>query len=300
VLTPSVTTATIANNANGNPSSNPTTNFAAQIVATSPNDPTWQGKYIDSSGNPQAGKQWLSDAQLDSAVIQNLTPGVSYTVQVMARNESLQETASSTSAVLNIPLGAPGTPTFSNIASESLTVNWSATGGATSYKLERCAGGGCTASQIAAGITGTSYDDSGLTGNTSYYYRVRASNLIGDGPYSATSSPQLTYPAKVSAPTYTNISTTSLTVNWTTPTGGAASYKLERCQGDQCTNFAELIAGTVALFYNDSGLTSNVNYRYRVRATNATGDGPYSLITNTLLYNAPPGSIRLKGNIRIR
>ncbi|HVU80033.1 MAG TPA: fibronectin type III domain-containing protein, partial [Candidatus Paceibacterota bacterium] len=114
-----------------------------------------------------------------------------------------------------------------------------------------------------------------------------------DGAYSATSS-QLTLPSQSAPPTYTNVTTNSVRVNWSAPSGGAVSYKVERCQGDQCTNFSQVAGGVAALFYDDSGLTSNVNYRYRVRATNAGGDGPYSLPSNTLLYNAPPGSVRFR------
>jgi hypothetical protein len=109
-VTPSGATATIANNANGNPSSNPTTSFAAQIVAASPPDPTWLNKYVDSSGNPQAAKQWLSDSQLDSVTIQSLTLNTTYTIQVMARNESQVETASSTATMFSTELGQPAPP----------------------------------------------------------------------------------------------------------------------------------------------------------------------------------------------
>ncbi|HVV39016.1 MAG TPA: fibronectin type III domain-containing protein, partial [Candidatus Paceibacterota bacterium] len=114
-----------------------------------------------------------------------------------------------------------------------------------------------------------------------------------DGAYSATSS-QLTLPSQSAPPTYTNVTTNSVRVNWSAPSGGAVSYKVERCQGDNCTNFSEIAAGVTTLYYDDSGLTSNVNYRYRIRATNATGDGNYSSSSNTLLYNAPAGSVRFR------
>ncbi len=93
------------------------------------------------------------------------------------------ESASSTEvSVLTIP-DAPGTPTFSNTNGTSTIVSWSAPGtGATSYVLERCRGASCTNFiQIASGITTTSFVDTGLTGNTTYQYRVHGTNASGTG-----------------------------------------------------------------------------------------------------------------------
>jgi hypothetical protein len=100
----------------------------------------------------------------------------------------------------------------------------------------------------------------------------------------------LTVPGTPGTPTFSNIAETTLTVSWTAPTGGAASYKLERCTGSGCTNFAQ-IATPTGTSYNDSGLTGNTTYRYRVRGSNTTGDGAYSGIgeVTTLACLPPPG-----------
>ena len=52
----------------------------------------------------------------------------------------------------------------------------------TGYRVERCQGSGCaTFAQMAAPAgTGTTYSDSGLTANTSYTYRVRATDAAGN------------------------------------------------------------------------------------------------------------------------
>jgi hypothetical protein len=290
---PTPVTLTLTNAENGNPSSNPVTKFAASVTATSPADSNWLNKYIDASGNATTTETWLSDAQLDGLVIQGLTPNNSYTVQVAARNESFVKTASSTATTTStLAIGAPGTPTYSAVGPNGMTVNWSPGSNAASYRLERCTGASnCTPIEVASGISVTSYGDSGLSPNTLYYYRVRGFYVIS-GPYSATSS-QWTTAGQPAPPTYSAITPNSLTVSWNAPEGGADSYKLERCQGDLCTDFVQIGAG-LGTSYPDSGLTSNVNYRYRVRATNAAGDGPYSAPSNTLLYNPPPGSVRFR------
>jgi len=184
--------------------------------------------------------------------------------------------STSTSGFLTYP-GTPGTPTFSGVTGTSITVNWTApAGGASYYKIERCTGTGCaTFSQIATSST-TSYTDSGLTGNTVYRYRIRATNATGDGSYS-TPAEQLTLPGTPGNPTFSNVASTSMTVNWTAPTGGASFYRVERAPdvGGSPGAFSE-IATTTSLSYGDSGLTCATTYWYRVRAANATGNGSYS------------------------
>src|SRR5690606_28836941 len=79
------------------------------------------------------------------------------------------------------PPGTPGTPTASNVTSSSVTLTWSPSSGTVSnYEVDRCQGSNCTNfTQIATPST-NSYTDSGLSANTTYRYRVRATNSAGD------------------------------------------------------------------------------------------------------------------------
>ena len=86
------TTLNLTNAENGNPSSNPTTSFAVQVVTTSPNDATWLNKWVDGSGNPSSSEVWQTDAQMDALVLQGLTSSTTYGVKVKARNQDGDET----------------------------------------------------------------------------------------------------------------------------------------------------------------------------------------------------------------
>lgn len=83
----------IDNDENGNPTTNPATTFVVQIVTTSPADATWSNKYVDANGDPSDTEVWLTDAQIDSLVIQGLTAETLYGARVKARNQDGEETA---------------------------------------------------------------------------------------------------------------------------------------------------------------------------------------------------------------
>ncbi|HLD61930.1 MAG TPA: hypothetical protein VI998_03065 [Patescibacteria group bacterium] len=88
---PTETTLTLTNAENSNPSANPTTYFAVQVVTTS--DGTWLNQWVDATGNPSASAVWLTDAQLDALVLQGLQSSTLYGVKVKARNQDTDETA---------------------------------------------------------------------------------------------------------------------------------------------------------------------------------------------------------------
>jgi hypothetical protein len=97
------------------------------------------------------------------------------------------------------------------------------------------------------------------------------------------------------APTSASASATSPTqiaLTWSPSTDnvGVTGYLVERCQGTGCATFAQV--GTVAASpYNDSGLTSNMSYSYRVRATDAAGNKSlYSNVASATTPAPPPPS----------
>jgi hypothetical protein len=153
----------------------------------------------------------------------------------------------------------------------------------TGFKIERCTGAGCSNfAQIATvGANVASYSNTGLTGSTSYSYRVRAYNASGDSDYSNTASAVTqAAPALPAAPTNlvaAVISRGQINLSWTDNAGNETGFRIERCKGSTCTNFA-LIAtvGANVTSYANTNLTANTTYRYRVYAYNASGNSGYS------------------------
>lgn len=83
--------------------------------------------------------------------------------------------------------GAPAAPGgLTAIADDaSIGLSWNASIGATSYSVKRSLLEGGSYTTIATSVSGTSYNDTGLTNGTTYYYVVSATNSYGDSANSA-------------------------------------------------------------------------------------------------------------------
>ncbi len=134
-----------------------------------------------------------------------------------------------------------------------------------------------------------SYVDTGAAGNTTYYYAVSDIDTSAqESPKSAEVS-VLTRPAAPGTPSQDPPTAQKIVVRWSRPTGGDGplTYKLERAlvQGGTAGEFTERLNGYSNLQHPDTGLTCGSTYRYRVRATNTSGDGAWSGEAN--LQTAP-------------
>ena len=160
------------------------------------------------------------------------------------------------------------------------------------FKIERCQNAGCSNfAQIATvGTNVSTYSDAGLSASTTYGYRVRAFNLGGDSAYSntaeATTPAAQTGPAAPSNLTATAVSTSQINLAWTDNSSNEDGFRIERCQGNNCTNFVQIAqVGPNVTSYPDPLLSSNTFYRYRVRAFNSGGNSAYSNIARAKTLN---------------
>src|SRR6266850_2100675 len=166
-------------------------------------------------------------------------------------------------------LAAPAAPTAlsaSPVSSEQITLAWTDNASDESgFHVERAPGATTTFAEIAAvGANVTAYESHGLSGGTSYSYRVRAYNSSGNSSYSNTVS------ATAQAALAINLSPT--TVAFTTTTGSSNPAPLT-------VSVASSGGGTV------SGLTRSVSY---------TAGQPSNWLTTTLLGTTTPTTLTLQ------
>ena len=81
-------------------------------------------------------------------------------------------------------------------------------------------------------------------------------------------------------------STTVVNLSWTDNSNNEDGFKIERCTGNSCTNFAQVgQIGANLTSFSSSGLTKNTWYRFRVRAFNASGGN--SAYSNIVAVKTP-------------
>ncbi len=211
-----------------------------------------------------------------------LSAGTSYTLKVIASNSGGDSAAASTSAstLPNAPAAPTGLAT-SGITQTSITLTWTKSAGATSYKVRAGTTGAFTLLGDVATYTFTS-----LTANTAYTLQVVASNSGGDSSSAQTSAStnNVPPPPAPSAPTglaSSGITQTSITLSWTKSTG-ATGYKVQVDSGTVTT------LGDVAT-YTFSSLSAGTSYTLKVIATNAGGDSAAASVSASTLPAAPTG-----------
>ena len=198
------------------------------------------------------------------------------------------------------PPPAPAAPTeltATAVSQSQIDLRWADNSvNESGFKIERCEGAGCSSfSRIAAvGPNVGTYIDGGRTANTSYLYRVRASNAGGNSDYSnvaeATTPPPPPPPTAPAGLTASAVSRSQIDLAWALDGSNEDGFNIERCEGAGCLNFSQIATvGPDVLTYPDAGRTENTTYRYRVRAFNETGNSDYSSVAQaaTPLSNPP-------------
>jgi carboxypeptidase T len=145
------------------------------------------------------------------------------------------------------------------------------------FRVERSPDGSTDWTEIASvGADVTSYQDSGLSCSTSFYYRVCA-HRDGDNHYSEYSSVVngITYTCAPTGLEATASQNTQIDLTWQDNSSDESAFHIERSP-DGNTNWAEIATvGADVTGYQDSTLSCNTDYYYRVR-TYRLSDGYYS------------------------
>jgi glucose/arabinose dehydrogenase len=164
----------------------------------------------------------------------------------------------------------------------------------TSFSVERRLGSTGTWSEIVTLPAGsTSYADGTVAASTTYDYRVRARNAIGDSSYSniasATSGgPVVTIPSAPTTATATAASGTQVNVSWVDNSNNETQFIVERSTGAGSTSFAQVgSVGANTTTFSDTTVAAGTTYVYRVYAKNTAGNSAYS---NTTQVTTPAPS----------
>ncbi|HEY1381624.1 MAG TPA: PA14 domain-containing protein, partial [Gemmataceae bacterium] len=171
-------------------------------------------------------------------------------------------------------------------------LTWTPAAGAGLYKVERKLTAGGTYAQVGTSPVPT-FDDSGLAAGSTYFYRVRANNAVGDGPFST--EIQVTTPGLAASPTageVTTVTTSSIAFRWTDNATNEDGFQILRSvDGGAFALLTSLPAnsGAAPVTFTDTGLTSGTRYDYRIQSFNLSGSSAFIGVTTATLTTAPTG-----------
>ena len=153
------------------------------------------------------------------------------------------------------------------------------------FKIERKTPGGTYTQVGIAGVNITSYQDTSLTCETTYYYRVLAYNGAGSSSYStetsATTQACPTAPFNLQA---TAVSSSKIDLAWAENFYNVDGFKIERKTGSEGTYSVLDTTGSNVTLYSNTGLSSSTTYYYRVYAYNSSGNSGYSNEVNATTF----------------
>lgn len=222
-----------------------------------------------------SGFQTIDSVGADSVAYSDLglNAETSYTYRVRAVNSAgsspwTNEVAETT---LPVPLTAPPAPTSLAATSsnaDEIILSWSHDSDKEEgFEVERDRGAGFV---LVATLTAdkTGYRDSGLDSETSYTYRVRATNSVGSSAWSnedTATTHSLTAPSGLTA---SAVGTSAVDLSWTDRSLYESAFEIERDDGSIVVTF-DVPANTTT--HTDSGLDSYTLYTYRIRAMDPGG-----------------------------
>ncbi|MFC3653372.1 beta-1,3-glucanase family protein [Dyella humi] len=221
----------------------------------------------------------------DIAIVEPFTATANAQGQIV-----LQFTTITDNAVINgievvaPPIGSPSSLTATSVSASQINLNWTASSASgVVYDVFRSTTSGFTpssANQIAT-ATSTSYSDTGLAVNTTYYYVVEASNTSGtSAPASQASATTIAIPDAPANLTATSASSSEVDLSWTASATSGVTYTVVR-------NGVAVANGLSGTSYSDTGLTASTTYSYAVEAVNAAGASPASNTAVTTTSASP-------------
>lgn len=274
-------------------------------VPSGPNDLPVLGYRVyrgnTSADQPELAAEVLNATYLDSG----LPNGATRFYRVSALNSAGEGPRSAVRAATtyDLPTAPRDAVAVAGPGVGEIRVSWSppaSSGGAPllSYRLSRgeAAGNETLLAELAPNVT--RYADSGLPNGAQRFYRVSATNFVGEGPSSArvnaTTFDFPSAPRSLTAGSGPGVG--QITLGWQPPasSGGAliTAYRVYRGETPGNESFLTQVSGAMGGL-TDTGLPNGAHRFYRVAAANIVGEGPRSNGADAFApdYPGPPRNL---------
>ncbi|MFO0863079.1 MAG: fibronectin type III domain-containing protein [Gemmataceae bacterium] len=248
-------------------------NFAVKATSSSRIDVTWS----DVSGEKGyrvydwTGTGWhltgTVAANVTSYSVTGLTAGSTFYYYVEAYNDT--GAASSDWKSVTTFVAAPDPLTLTPVSGTQINLSWTNVAGETGYRVFMWDGSAWKQQGAALAANTTTYQATGLTANTKYWFYVEAFNASSSA--AGTSQSATTVGGAPSSPgplTATAASSTAVNLSWK-DSAGEQGYNLYKWNGSGWSNLISMAANVTS--YQVTGLTANTTYYFLVGAVNGAG-----------------------------
>jgi fibronectin type 3 domain-containing protein len=256
-------------------------NLRATPVSRSQIDLSWEdrsgnetGFEITRTSSGASPRTFRIGANTTSFSDAGLAEDTRYTYVVRAFNGiGLSEPSNEASeTTLDSPPSAPTNLVATAVGSSRIDLDWGPADDPDGYEIQRSLDGLAWTSLGRRAGTVTEASILGLEPETTYFFRVRAFNSGGDGPFSNIASAR-TGAAVPSAPTglrATTVSRSRIDLTWTDSSTNETRFEIERSTAGRSFQLVASVAANSVSFV-DTGLRARTTYTYRIRACNQLG-----------------------------
>lgn len=190
---------------------------------------------------------------------------------------------------------APSGLTANAQTSSSIRLDWTDnSNNETGFEVHRSTDGGSTYSLLTTtSVDAETYTDSGLSASTTYYYKVLATNNVGDSSFAgpvndttlASSGSAPDAPSSLSA---TTNSDSQIDLSWTDNSSDEDNFEIHvSTDGGSSYSLLDTVAADTTS-YSHTGLSEATERYYKVRATNSNGNSGFSNSDNATTKLATP------------
>jgi len=177
------------------------------------------------------------------------------------------------------PPDSPSSLTVTTISDTRIDLSWTDNAdNENEFKIER-GPNGLSFTEIATVTTDlTTYNDTGLDASTTWHYRVKAANSLGDSGYSNIASTTTGPAAPIHLAAVARTST-EVILFWKDISSDEEGFKIERSpDGITFSEIASIDPGSST--YTDENLTEATSYFYRILAFNDNGNSAYTPVSS--------------------
>jgi len=258
------------------------TKLSAQTVSDTQILLTWQDNSRIEDGfrieRKEEGGNYLQITEVGANVTifedSLLTYGSNYFYRVLAYT-SQNKSAYSNEKSIKMEITAPSNLDVTALDDQSVYLTW--TDNCTfesGSRIERKEASGSYKQIAEVSVNVINYNDVGLTYGSNYYYRVRAYTSLNNSAYSNEKSSTTTFPAPSNLHA-SAIDDQTIRLTWTDNCQFEMGYRIERKTGEgSFIQIAEVSANSIE--YEETGLTYDNAYTYRIRAFTALYVSEYS------------------------